>query len=379
MIRLITDNFARVINLSPVLAPSDRGSVAAAGCASARIGTYPANVETRVLYERELHEPRLAVAWRHLAALPTIYRTMGEVDVVQLRLPSYPAFLASFLCLLTGKHMLVSIHGNWGAVMRAQRGRDRLGWRVLADLVDRYQRLISRRSVATLVTGEHTRELAGPDAIVFANHQIEERDLYRRDDTCAGERLRLLYVGGLSKNKGTEQLLDAVALLAERGMPCELTLAGRELDYDAAAAIARRGLGSRVRLAGFVSWGASLFELYRSADLFVFPSLSEGVPKAPMEALSQSLPVIATHAASGGYIEHEHSGLLVPAGDGAALAAAIERMAGDRALRRACIARGFAIARESTREHMHARISRALAAVFAAEPRPAGIEAVSLK
>jgi glycosyltransferase involved in cell wall biosynthesis len=121
-------------------------------------------------------------------------------------------------------------------------------------------------------------------------------------------------------------------------------------------------------VAGFVRWGPELFGLYRASDIFVFPSLSEGSPKAPMEALSQSLPVVATRPGTSDYIEHEHSGLLVPTADPAALAAAICRLIDDGALRRRCIAGGLEVARRHTRDRMYERIRQALTAAFATGP-----------
>lgn len=69
------------------------------------------------------------------------------------------------------------------------------------------------------------------------------------------------------------------------------------------------------------------------ADLFVHPSLQEGYSNAVLEAMACSLPVVAT--AVGGTveaIEHEQTGLLVPAGDASALEHAVMRLLDDPAL-----------------------------------------------
>ena len=361
MLQLISDHFTHAVNLVPVRDP-DPGE-------ADTLGVYPPNIDCKPLYKRRFAEPRPRVALRHLAALPTIVREVRDADIIQIRLPSYPAVLASLVALAMGRAMLVSIHGNWGHVLLAKRGHG-LPWRWLARLSDRYYRAITRRSALTLVTGAQNLHLAGPDAVLVANHQLDDADLHARADTCQGETIQLLYVGLLCPNKGTEHLLDAVRLLVDGGLRCALTLAGVPRGYDLAQAIARRGLGAHVTLAGYVPWGPALFDLYRRSDIFVFPSLSEGVPKAPMEALGQSLPVVATPPGSDTYIRHEESGLLVPMADAGALAAAVRRFVENGELRRACMARGLEIARQNTRSRMHERIGRAIEDAFG-QPRPA--------
>ncbi len=91
--------------------------------------------------------------------------------------------------------------------------------------------------------------------------------------------------------------------------------------------------------------------LLAAADALVLPSKSEGLPLVVMEAMAASTPVVAT--AVGGVpelVEHDRTGLLVPAEDDAALAAALGRVLEDRDLRRslACRARESVIQLTST-------------------------------
>ena len=85
-----------------------------------------------------------------------------------------------------------------------------------------------------------------------------------------------------------------------------------------------------------------------AADLFVLPSLFEGLPVSVLEAMAAERPVIAT--AIGGTDEavaHESTGLLVPSKDPAALAAAIRRLQDDpAAARRLAVAGRARVERE---------------------------------
>jgi glycosyltransferase involved in cell wall biosynthesis len=87
----------------------------------------------------------------------------------------------------------------------------------------------------------------------------------------------------------------------------------------------------------FDVWGArprsEIAEHYRWADVFVLPTLSEGSANVCYEAMAAGLPVITT-AAAGSAIEDGKQGLIVPVRDASALVKAIERLAGDRELRK---------------------------------------------
>jgi glycosyltransferase involved in cell wall biosynthesis len=85
-----------------------------------------------------------------------------------------------------------------------------------------------------------------------------------------------------------------------------------------------------------------LRNLYAGSDVLVMAAVETESAKEPWglvanEAMAQGLPVIATDAvgaAAGGLVRHEQTGLVVPSGDPAALASAIERLARDDQLRR---------------------------------------------
>lgn len=136
--------------------------------------------------------------------------------------------------------------------------------------------------------------------------------------------------------KGHPTLLEALA----RTPSIRLWLAGRELDADYAAGLRRQiaelGLGDRVALLGEVR---EVPALLAELDAFVLPTLNEwrmeGCPVALLEAMSSGLPCVATDIpGSRDVVEADVSGILVPAKDGAALGAALARLASDPALRR---------------------------------------------
>lgn len=136
----------------------------------------------------------------------------------------------------------------------------------------------------------------------------------------------LLCVGIVTPRKGQDVLIRALAELVE--LPWTCTLAGDlERDPPFAASVRglveRLGLGSRVDLAGELA-APALARRYDQASVFVLPSHYEGYGMALSEALARGLPVVST---TGGAIPEtvpEEAGILVPPGDPAALARALE-------------------------------------------------------
>ena len=145
--------------------------------------------------------------------------------------------------------------------------------------------------------------------------------------------IRILNVGRLVSVKGQAVLLEAAALLRQRGLEFALTIVGDGPLREALRATARDlGIEDNVTFAGSVGQD-DIAAHYRNADLFCLPSLREGVPVVLMEAMASGVPVIASRImGTPELVEHDVTGLLVAPGRADALADAIMRLAADRAL-----------------------------------------------
>ena len=144
-------------------------------------------------------------------------------------------------------------------------------------------------------------------------------------------RPRIVFLGRLHAQKNVDVLLRAAALLR---LPAQVVVAGDGPERRRLQALHRElRLGARVTFLGFVPHDR-VPALLRDADVLVMPSRYEELGTALLEAMQCGLPIVATR--TGGIPEvvgHETSGLLVPPGDVAGLAAAIDRLVGDPALR----------------------------------------------
>ncbi len=164
-----------------------------------------------------------------------------------------------------------------------------------------------------------------------------------------------LNVGRLAAQKGQEYLLRAFRQVATTIPKAYLVVVG---DGPAAAELKQLcihlNLDARVRFTGRRSDVGACLEL---ADVFVFPSLFEGHPLAPIEAMMKGLPCIASRIdASLEVIEEQKTGLLVTPGAVDELAAAMLRLHHDPALRRSLAAQGqqMALQRFHSRTGMRA-------------------------
>jgi glycosyltransferase involved in cell wall biosynthesis len=129
--------------------------------------------------------------------------------------------------------------------------------------------------------------------------------------------------GRLVPNKGFGVLLDAASILKRRGIAMKLEIVGEGPERAALEAkLVSSGLGDSVKLLGA---SAEARELIAGADIFVLSSLMEGLPLVVLEALHAGRPVVVT-ALPGleGVVVNGESGLVVPRGDAAALASAVE-------------------------------------------------------
>jgi glycosyltransferase involved in cell wall biosynthesis len=173
------------------------------------------------------------------------------------------------------------------------------------------------------------------------------RDCFEREDTCQGETITCLFAGGLIPRKGLVYLIEAIAALREKGLPVELRLAGEgEQRKELEDLVRELGLTDAVEFLGHVTNGSALWEAYRNADIFVLPTLAEGFPRVLYEAMSQSLPIVATKVSGIPYLlQDRESALLIEPEDTVALATAIEAVATQPELRRRLIAAGMGVVR----------------------------------
>jgi glycosyltransferase involved in cell wall biosynthesis len=138
-------------------------------------------------------------------------------------------------------------------------------------------------------------------------------------------------VGRLVELKNHAAALRCLTKLAPGAPQPQLFLIGAgPLQRQLESLASELGLDSRVRILGERS---DARDLLPGLDLFLMPSLTEGHSIALLEAAAAGLPIVATRVGGNPEIvDHERTGLLVPAGDEASMTAAVMRLFLDRKL-----------------------------------------------
>jgi glycosyltransferase involved in cell wall biosynthesis len=156
------------------------------------------------------------------------------------------------------------------------------------------------------------------------------------------------YVGKLVPRKGVDTLIEAMGILSRRpgGAPRLVAAGIGEMREPLERRAAELGVADRIHWAGKVAhdevgWWMS------AGDLFVLPSLSEGLPTVVCEAMNCGLPVVATAVDGTPEIVRDGvTGLLVPPSQPEPLAAALGRILDDPALAASMSAEALRIGRE---------------------------------
>jgi len=119
-----------------------------------------------------------------------------------------------------------------------------------------------------------------------------------------------------------------VARLADRHPSLHVAIAGRgDLEDDLAARARAQGLADRIHLLGLRS---DISAILAAADIFVLPSLSEGLPLAVLEAMFAGCPIVASDVGEiATVLEDGRAGVLVEPANPAALAEAIDALLND--------------------------------------------------
>jgi len=321
--------------------------------------------------ERQSVERQIKEARKHGLGDTTIPSLVRRIDPVR----DIRAFLALWALIRKEKPTIVHTHtykagilGSWAAkmagvpiIIHTPHGHIFFGH--FSPLVTRLFMIIERLTAAmvdrmvALTEGERRDyaafSVANPDKMVTI-HSGVDIDQFMKVKCNGREKKASLglnveapvvgAVGWLLPIKGPMYLLKAMTAIWHTHPDIQLVYVGKgDLEKEVKAEVHRTGVTDKVK---FLGWRDDIPEIMQFLDIFVLPSLNEGMGRVLVEAMASGKPIVASNV--GGIpdlVKHGHNGFLVGPGDVNGLSLAIKKLIEDEQLRLIMGAKGRAMAR----------------------------------
>ena len=197
------------------------------------------------------------------------------------------------------------------------------------------------------------------DRVAYIPSGVEPRFFIERSYRN-GTGLRLLYAGTWLDQRGIFYIRDALRSLTPKISGLTMTFAGCGFPAEKIMEFFGSDLASMIRVRPVVP-SEAMQELYAEHDIFLFPSLMEGLPSVLLEAMATGMPIITTETCGmPDIVENETNGLLIAPSDASAIEQAVLQMARSAELRQKL---GSA-ARETMRRYTWERSAQMLETLF---------------
>ena len=261
---------------------------------------------------------------------------------------THAAIVGTILSRMIGARLIVTLHSQ-GPECQTWRDRvksflERLALSYGSDLVvacgPRVAKMQAKRVGRTPMSVIENRVEKSPPL------SPDERSRVRASLGYAPDDIVVISVGRLTFGKGFDILIRAFRDVVRTSPDAKLLIVGGGDDHDRLIQVVNASEGERyVQLIGSRT---DVGRLMAAADVFVLPSLWEGLPMVLLEAMGAGLPVIATDVGDVSTVIRDGAGILVKAGDEEKLATALGEVVGKPELRAALSDRGKQAARKYT-------------------------------
>jgi glycosyltransferase involved in cell wall biosynthesis len=275
-----------------------------------------------------------------LSCMLLLFTKRKEYDIAHFHGTSLPLFCSLPLLRLLGKKVIAKVaSSNLGIEAGSLRGR----YFGIGSLMTAALKKADAFVATTSEIEERLRVDGFPSSRIHRIPNFIDDSLFhpvppgekqeKKRSLLQGGGQVVVYSGRFIACKAIDVLLNAWSAAVREHPGARLVLLGTgPLAGEMKALADRLGLGETVLFAGHVS---NVADYLKAADLFVLPSLQEGMPNTLLEAMACGLPSVATRI--GGVVDivrDGENGLLVDPGDAAGISAAITKLLGDPELSR---------------------------------------------
>lgn len=262
-----------------------------------------------------------------VASFFQIYRYIGTVRPDEVNLHSSKAAgLGALAARLRGVPRIVFVLHGWPFKERRNAAARALIYFVswLTALLSNEVRVVSRTDETI---GKRMWKIA--QKIRYTPITLEETMFLPRAEAEAALGIssilpRIVTIAELTRNKGQHVALKAIAALKKRGVSAEYFLIGNGEDAASLAEAARKlDIEERVHFLGFRENAA---EYLKAFDVFLLPSLKEGMPYVLLEAAKARLPIVTTNVVDPEFLKDNPGTIAIDPESQTAIANAIERV-----------------------------------------------------
>lgn len=248
---------------------------------------------------------------RNISIIGRFYREIRKhpIDIVHINSAcSKFGLLRDLICVMLARKHKIIFHCHCN--VEDQLDGSRLAKKMLALALKKAHKVITLNETSRAYIASY-----GCDRVQILPNFIARNDVARQH-IIREEAKNLIYVGHIRKTKGLLEMLEAAKKMPEM----EFSLVGPLYEN-----IENIEFPSNVHLLGTKS-KAEVISMLDDADVFLFPSYTEGFSNALLEAMARGLPVIASDVGANREKLENLGGIIIPARDSEAIAAAITQI-----------------------------------------------------
>lgn len=138
---------------------------------------------------------------------------------------------------------------------------------------------------------------------------LSEKDIVSNRYYTRKNKYKILFLARMAKEKGVNELLQAIKILYKKGYDCKLELVGDgEYLPEARVIIEELGIEKIVTIRGAISDSNVIKKLYLDSDIYILPTYHEGFPRTLYEAMIFGTPIITTFVGGiSGIMKHNYN------------------------------------------------------------------------